>query len=148
MVGTTQPTGVPGAAIYPAALTAAQIGAPWSIGQSAPGINPCASAPTAPYPTAAAGGVAERLEQTRPPVAQTVVPQLDRTPAILVADKDCLETLLGTLPDSYQMLNRQGIYGDFFSFYLCDIVLKMNGKGGQPVYIKLAGQDSGRCTPR
>jgi phospholipid/cholesterol/gamma-HCH transport system substrate-binding protein len=27
-------------------------------------------------------------------------------------------------------------------------VLKLNGKGGQPVYIKLAGQPSGRCTPK
>jgi phospholipid/cholesterol/gamma-HCH transport system substrate-binding protein len=26
--------------------------------------------------------------------------------------------------------------------------LKVNGKGGQPVYVKLAGQDSGRCTPK
>ena len=36
----------------------------------------------------------------------------------------------------------------FFSFYLCDLVLKMNGKGGQPVYVKVAGQETGRCTPR
>jgi phospholipid/cholesterol/gamma-HCH transport system substrate-binding protein len=41
-----------------------------------------------------------------------------------------------------------GMYGDFFSFYLCDAVLKLNGKGGQPVYLKLAGQDTGRCTPK
>jgi phospholipid/cholesterol/gamma-HCH transport system substrate-binding protein len=27
-------------------------------------------------------------------------------------------------------------------------VLKLNGKGGQPVYIKIAGQPSGRCTPK
>jgi len=27
-------------------------------------------------------------------------------------------------------------------------VLKLNGKGGQPVYVKVAGQDTGRCTPR
>lgn len=103
---------------------------------------------TVAYANSAAGGVADLLEQARPPVAQTVVPQLDRTAGVLVADKDYLENLLTTLPDSYQMLNRQGLYGDFFSFYLCEIVLKMNGKGGQPVYIKLAGQDSGRCTPR
>jgi phospholipid/cholesterol/gamma-HCH transport system substrate-binding protein len=52
------------------------------------------------------------------------------------------------LPDAYQALARQGIYGDFFSFYLCDIVLKLNGKGGQPVYVKVAGQSTGRCAPR
>ena len=27
-------------------------------------------------------------------------------------------------------------------------LLKLNGKGGQPVYVKVAGQDTGRCTPR
>jgi phospholipid/cholesterol/gamma-HCH transport system substrate-binding protein len=52
------------------------------------------------------------------------------------------------LPETYQILSRQGLYGDFFSFYLCNILLKLNGKGGQPVYIKVAGQVSGRCTPK
>jgi phospholipid/cholesterol/gamma-HCH transport system substrate-binding protein len=28
------------------------------------------------------------------------------------------------------------------------VLVKVNGKGGQPVYIKLAGQISGRCAPR
>jgi phospholipid/cholesterol/gamma-HCH transport system substrate-binding protein len=55
--------------------------------------------------------------------------------------------LLNTLPDAYQQLGRQGLYGDFFSFYLCDLVLKVNGKGGQPVFVKLAGQSTGRCAP-
>ena len=66
----------------------------------------------------------------------------------MLADRDYFDKLLNTLPDAYRMLNRQGLYGDFFSFYLCDLVLKLNGKGGQPVYVKVAGQDSGRCTPR
>ena len=52
----------------------------------------------------------------------------------------------GQVPD--QALGRQGLYGDFFSFYFCDIILKLNGKGGQPVYVKIAGQSTGRCTPR
>jgi len=77
-----------------------------------------------------------------------VVHETDRTAGIAVADHDYLDNLLNTLPDKYQALARQGMYGDFFSFYLCDIVLKVNGKGGQPVFAKLAGQDSGRCTPK
>ena len=67
---------------------------------------------------------------------------------IVVADNEYFDNLLNTLPDAYQVLARQGIYGDFFSFYLCDLVLKLNGKGGQPVYVKVAGQSSGRCAPR
>jgi phospholipid/cholesterol/gamma-HCH transport system substrate-binding protein len=99
------------------------------------------------YTNAAAGTVADLLSQARPPLKQ-VVAQTDRTAGVVVADKDYLDNLLATLPDAYRILNRQGLYGDFFSFYLCDAVLKLNGKGGQPVYVKVAGQDSGRCTPR
>ncbi|BBX17198.1 mammalian cell entry protein [Mycolicibacterium duvalii] len=99
------------------------------------------------YANEAAGGVAELLAQARPPLKK-VVTETDRTAATVLADADYFDNLINTLPDAYQVLNRQGLYGDFFSFYLCDLVLKVNGKGGQPVYVKLAGQDSGRCTPR
>jgi phospholipid/cholesterol/gamma-HCH transport system substrate-binding protein len=99
------------------------------------------------YANAAAGGIADLLAQARP-AAKEVVNQTDRLAGNVVADKDFLDNYLATLPSAYQILGRQGLYGDFFSFYLCDIVLKLNGKGGQPVYVKLAGQDTGRCTPR
>jgi phospholipid/cholesterol/gamma-HCH transport system substrate-binding protein len=102
---------------------------------------------TVAYANAAANSVADLLAQARPP-AKKVVTELDRTAGNVVADKDYVDNLLKTLPDAYQIIGRQGLYGDFFSFYICDIVLKLNGKGGQPVYVKLAGQDSGRCTPR
>jgi phospholipid/cholesterol/gamma-HCH transport system substrate-binding protein len=99
------------------------------------------------YTNAAAGSVADLLDQARPPL-KDVVAQTDRTAGMVVADHDYVDNLLATLPDTYRVLNRQGLYGDFFSFYLCDLVLKVNGKGGQPVYIKLAGQSTGRCAPR
>jgi phospholipid/cholesterol/gamma-HCH transport system substrate-binding protein len=99
------------------------------------------------YANAAAGTVADLLDQARPPLQKTVH-EADRTAAIVVADHEYLDTLLNKLPDKYQALSRQGLYGDFFSFYLCDLVLKMNGKGGQPVYIKVASQTTGRCAPK
>jgi phospholipid/cholesterol/gamma-HCH transport system substrate-binding protein len=99
------------------------------------------------YSDAAAATVADLLDQTRPSL-HNVVAQTDRVAGIAVADHDYLDDLLKTLPDTYQKLSRQGLYGDFFSFYLCDLVLKLNGKGGQPVYVKVAGQTSGRCTPK
>jgi phospholipid/cholesterol/gamma-HCH transport system substrate-binding protein len=99
------------------------------------------------YANEVAGSVADLLQQARPPLTK-VVPEVDRLAGNVVADADYVNNLLDTLPDAYRILNRQGLYGDFFSFYLCDLVLKLNGKGGQPVYVKLAGQDSGRCTPR
>jgi phospholipid/cholesterol/gamma-HCH transport system substrate-binding protein len=99
------------------------------------------------YTDAAAGSIAELLTQARPPL-QKVVRETDRTAGIIVADHEYMDNLLKTLPDKYRTLERQALYGDFFSFYLCDLALKLNGKGGQPVYVKLAGQDTGRCAPR
>ncbi|RDH80051.1 MCE family protein [Mycolicibacterium moriokaense] len=99
------------------------------------------------YTDAAAGSIADLLARSRQPFAK-VVGETDRAAAIAVADHDYLDNLFNTLPDKYRALGRQGMYGDFFSFYLCQIVLKLNGKGGQPVYVKVAGQDSGRCAPK
>lgn len=99
------------------------------------------------YTNAAAGSITDLLAEARPPL-QKVVQETDRTAGIVVADADYFDNVINTLPDAYQALARQGIYGDFFSFYLCDIVLKLNGKGGQPVYVKVAGQETGRCAPR
>jgi len=99
------------------------------------------------YGNAAAGSIADLLSQARPPL-QNVVHQTDRAAGIVVADHDYVDNIINTLPDKYQTLARQGMYGDFFSFYLCDLVLKLNGKGGQPVYVKVAGQTTGRCAPK
>ena len=96
---------------------------------------------------AAASTTADLLGQAREPLTK-VIHETDRVSAIAVADHQYLEKLLDTLPDKYRALGRQGMYGDFFSFYLCDAVLKLNGKGGQPVFVKVAGQDTGRCTPK
>lgn len=99
------------------------------------------------YLNAAAGSVADLLTQARPPL-QNTVHQADRTAGLIVADHDYVDNLLNQLPDKYAILARQGLQGDFFSFYLCDVILKLNGKGGQPVYVKVVGQASGRCTPK
>jgi phospholipid/cholesterol/gamma-HCH transport system substrate-binding protein len=99
------------------------------------------------YANTASATIADLLTQARPPF-QSTVHQTDRTAGIVVADHDYFDNLLNTLPDTYKALARQGMYGDFFNFYLCDAVLKVNGKGGQPVYVKVAGQSSGRCAPK
>jgi phospholipid/cholesterol/gamma-HCH transport system substrate-binding protein len=99
------------------------------------------------YTNAAAGSIADLLSQAREPF-QKVVHETDRAAAIVVADHEYFDNLLNTLPDKYRALGRQGMYGDFFSFYLCEVVLKLNGKGGQPVYVKVAGQSTGRCAPK
>jgi phospholipid/cholesterol/gamma-HCH transport system substrate-binding protein len=99
------------------------------------------------YTNAAAGSIADLLGQARPAFKETVA-QSDRADSIVLADHDYFDDLLNTLPDAYKALGRQGIYADYFTFYLCDAVLKVNGKGGQPVYVKLASQVTGRCAPK
>jgi phospholipid/cholesterol/gamma-HCH transport system substrate-binding protein len=96
---------------------------------------------------AAAGSVADLLTDIRPPLKQLVT-ESDRTAANILADNDYFTKTLETMPDIYRVLARQGIYGDFFSFYLCDIYFKLNGKGGEPVTVKVAGQTTGRCAPK
>ncbi|GAB4897387.1 MULTISPECIES: MCE family protein [Mycobacterium] len=99
------------------------------------------------YANAAAGSIADLLSQARPPLKK-VVAETNRTAETVLADRDFFDNYLNAWPDAFKILNRQGLTGDWFSFYLCDVVLKVNGKGGQPVYIKVVGQSTGRCTPR
>lgn len=99
------------------------------------------------YTNNAAGTLADLLVQARRPLKETVA-QSDRTTDIMAADHDYLDNILNTLPDKYKVISRQGLYGDYFAYYFCDIYLKVNGKGGQPVTIKVVGQSTGRCAPR
>ena len=99
------------------------------------------------YTNAASATVADLLTQARGP-AKDLVAQTDRVSAIVSDDHEWFDNFLETVPHSYKVLSRLGIMGDFFTFYLCDLVLKVNGKGGEPVYVKLAGQDTGRCAPK
>lgn len=96
---------------------------------------------------AAAASIADLLQHGRPDI-KNVVAQADRVGGTVLSDKDYFDDLLNTLPDTYRGLNRMALYGDYFSFYLCDAILKLNGKGGQPVYVKVAGQSTGRCAPK
>ncbi len=99
------------------------------------------------YINAAAGSVTDLLTAAREPLSETVT-QTDRVSGQIMADHDYVDDLVRTLPDAYQILARQGLYGDYFGFYMCDAILKLNGKSGQPVFVKVAAQDSGRCTPK
>lgn len=99
------------------------------------------------YANAASASLADLLERSRPAIKK-VVHETDRTSTLVLNDAAYFDDLISTLPDAYRMLGRQGLYGDWFAFYICEAILKVNGHGGQPVYVKLIGQKSGRCTPK
>ncbi len=99
------------------------------------------------YINAATGSVADLLTQARQPIKDTVV-QTDRVSGQIESDHNYFDDLIRTLPDVYQVLSRQGLYGDYFGFYICDAILKLNGRNGQPVFVKLVSQVTGRCLPK
>lgn len=99
------------------------------------------------YVNAATSSIADLLQQARPSVKKAVL-EVDRTAATVLADQKYVDEVLENLPEALRILNRQALNGDFFTFYFCEIALKLNGKGGQPMYVKVAEQTSGRCTPK
>jgi phospholipid/cholesterol/gamma-HCH transport system substrate-binding protein len=99
------------------------------------------------YINAAAGSVADLLVQARQPI-KDVVRETDRMSGQVLSDREYFDGLLKQLPDIYQVLARQGLNGDYFGFYFCEVLLKLNGRGGNPIFVKLLGQPSGRCTPQ
>jgi phospholipid/cholesterol/gamma-HCH transport system substrate-binding protein len=99
------------------------------------------------YINAAAGSVADLLVQARQPI-KDVVRETDRMSGQVLSDREYVDGLLKQLPDVYQVLARQGLNGDYFGFYFCEVLLKLNGRGGNPIFVKLRGQPSGRCTPQ
>ena len=90
--------------------------------------------------------VASLLDQSNADISQNVV-ELGRVSKVVNNDYAYVDRLLGELPESYQKLSRLGLYGSFFTFYLCDVTLKLNGPAGNPVYIDIVGQRAGRCAP-
>ncbi|PQE00819.1 MCE family protein [Mycolicibacterium parafortuitum] len=99
------------------------------------------------YTNAASATVADLLIQAREPANEVLV-QSDRATSLVLADHEYFDNLLNMLPDAYKKLSRLGSRGDFIPEYLCSLSLKVNGKGGQPVYVKLAEQTTGRCAPK
>jgi phospholipid/cholesterol/gamma-HCH transport system substrate-binding protein len=94
----------------------------------------------------ASRSVADLLMNTRPTITSDIT-QAGRLAGVVNSDKNYVDWALHTLPDAYNRLSRLGLYGDFFTFYLCDVQLKVNGPDGNPVYIPIIGQRAGRCTP-
>ena len=87
------------------------------------------------------------LGQARPDISADVH-QLNRFSEQFSSDIPFVDQQLVQLPKVYKQLTRLGLYGDFFSFYMCDVQLKVNGPNGDPVYIPVVGQRAGRCTPQ
>jgi phospholipid/cholesterol/gamma-HCH transport system substrate-binding protein len=98
----------------------------------------------------AAGTVADLLAEDRGLLHKTLN-YLDAVQQPLVDQRDALDDYLKKVPTALNLIGRNiGSYGDFVSFYACDISLKINGlQAGGPVRtVRLFNQPSGRCSPQ
>jgi len=98
----------------------------------------------------AAGTVADLLAEDRGLLHKTLN-YLDAVQQPLIDQRDTLDDYLHKVPTALNLIGRNiGSYGDFVSFYACDISLKINGlQAGGPVRtVRLFNQPSGRCSPQ
>jgi phospholipid/cholesterol/gamma-HCH transport system substrate-binding protein len=91
-----------------------------------------------------AGNLAGLLGAARPGIAGTVH-QTDRLATVLNANSANLNSQLQALPGLYQLLNREGLYGSFFNFYLCGFQLRLTGPTGAPVSTPMFTSEVQRC---
>jgi phospholipid/cholesterol/gamma-HCH transport system substrate-binding protein len=98
----------------------------------------------------ATGTVADLLAEDRGLLHKTLN-YLDAVQQPLLDQHDQLNDFLHRVPTALNLIGRNiGSYGDFVSFYACDISLKINGlQAGGPVRtVRLFNQPSGRCSPQ
>lgn len=110
--------------------------------------NPLANA--AAHLSGAAGALGDLLADERP-VLKDTFEHLQEFQQPLIDELADLDGVLTKLPAAYRLIGRMGgINGDFFTFYYCDITLKLNGlqPGGPVRTVKLTSQPTGRCTPQ
>ena len=84
------------------------------------------------------------LTAARPSISGTVY-QVDRLATVLNANSRQISSNLQSLPGTYQLLNREGLYGSFFNFYLCGFQLRFTGPTGAPVTTQFFNSEVARC---
>src|ERR1700758_3753082 len=98
----------------------------------------------------AAGTVAELLADNRA-LLHKEINYLQALQQPLIDQSDQLSDLIHKLPTTLNLIGRSiGLYGDWVSFYLCDLTIKWNGlqPGGPVRTVRIWQQPTGRCTPQ
>jgi phospholipid/cholesterol/gamma-HCH transport system substrate-binding protein len=91
-----------------------------------------------------AGTLAGLLGTARPDISGTVY-QVNRLASLLNSNAGKLNSELNALPGYYQLLNREGLYGSFFNFYLCGVQVRLTGPSGAPVSTPFLDSEVQRC---
>lgn len=85
------------------------------------------------------------LSDVRPALREDVA-QLDRVATLINEDEPYVESVMNRLPSDFEKMGRLGVYGSFFQFYLCGVIVQLtNPVTGKGVYMPNYEQTTGRC---
>jgi phospholipid/cholesterol/gamma-HCH transport system substrate-binding protein len=90
------------------------------------------------------GTLAGLLNSARPDISGTVS-KVNRLATGLNANASTLNTELTQIPEAYQLMSRQGLYGTFFNFYLCGIQIRFTGPTGAAESTPMINSEAKRC---
>lgn len=86
------------------------------------------------------------LADVRPALREDVA-QIDRVATLINEDEPFVENVMNRLPSDFEKMGRLGIYGSFFQFYLCGVIVQItNPVTGQGLYLPQYEQTTGRCS--
>lgn len=97
----------------------------------------------------AAGTVADLLADDRALLHKTLN-YLEPIQQPIIDQRDLYDDQIRRTPAALNTVGRAFSYGDFITFYLCDLTLKTNGlqPGGPVRTVRIWTQPTGRCTPK
>ncbi|EFV90272.1 MAG: MCE family protein [Dietzia sp.] len=86
------------------------------------------------------------LADVRPALREDVA-QIDRVAQLINEDEPFVENVINRLPSDFEKMGRLGVYGSFFQFYLCGVIVQItNPATGKGVYLPQYEQTTGRCS--
>lgn len=86
------------------------------------------------------------LSDVRPALREDVA-QIDRVATLINDDEAFVEDVINRLPSDFEKMGRLGVYGSFFQFYLCGVIVGLtNPVNDQTVYMPQYEQTTGRCS--
>jgi phospholipid/cholesterol/gamma-HCH transport system substrate-binding protein len=91
-----------------------------------------------------AGNVSGLLSAARPDISGDVH-QVNRLATLLNGSSSFINNNLQALPAEYQRLNRLGLQGSFFSFYLCSFQFRFTTSTGQVMTTPTQSSKAARC---
>ena len=86
------------------------------------------------------------LADVRPALKEDIA-QVDRVATLINEDEEFVENVFQRLPSDFEKMGRLGVYGSFFQFYLCGVIVRVtNPATGNDLFLPQYEQTTGRCS--